>query len=542
MGTTTHTGSPRPAVGSALVAVARTGPHAELSRRAHARYLEGDATGALQQALEATAFVERTDDHLTRWFLTSTACACLRDLGEHDRVVRLARGLLDEIGATSPSWRAKALGLAAHALASSGRTAQAMELVSEGRHLLGTCGHDGYDRMSATLALCIALQPLRVYELADQLLEDLVARQPAYRVYSAGEVALQRAMWGATHELLGDGTTARQHYLVCASRALLSRRAAADDDSERFARVRADVYEAFALERLGDPDAARGLLLGVLEADLRDDYAEHDLAYLTVGRVAVRRGDLPRARQHFERVLRSATRGGRDVWRACALTALAELEVLEHGDHPAVGWLRRHAEDLVGRARAEGAGRDRELAERVVLHRLRESSEQLSRAALVDPLTGLANRRALEEHLQQPVVGRAAVFVDVDHFKAVNDTWSHEVGDAVLRTVAGLLTASCRAEDLVARFGGDEFVVLTRGGAGAARGVAERLHTAVRGHEWAALAPGLCVTVSVGVAPDPGAAGAVASADAALYAAKRAGRDRVVVHEEPTAAQAAASS
>jgi diguanylate cyclase (GGDEF)-like protein len=124
----------------------------------------------------------------------------------------------------------------------------------------------------------------------------------------------------------------------------------------------------------------------------------------------------------------------------------------------------------------------------------------------------------------------SVVFLDVDHFKLVNDTYSHAVGDEVLVRVSSILRQHCRPEDVVIRYGGDEFVVLVLDGAGvaAAEDIARRLHAAVRGTSWDDIAEGLEVTVSVGVArASPRTA--VTTADAALYAAKRGGRDRVVM-------------
>jgi diguanylate cyclase (GGDEF)-like protein len=120
------------------------------------------------------------------------------------------------------------------------------------------------------------------------------------------------------------------------------------------------------------------------------------------------------------------------------------------------------------------------------------------------------------------------VFVDVDQFKLVNDHFSHAVGDEVLRRLAVILRAHCRVNDVLVRYGGDEFVILVFGGGLAAEEVAERLHHAVRHAPWGQVAPGLAVTVSVGVGRPVPAHGAIAAADSALYAAKRAGRDRVV--------------
>jgi diguanylate cyclase (GGDEF)-like protein/PAS domain S-box-containing protein len=159
-----------------------------------------------------------------------------------------------------------------------------------------------------------------------------------------------------------------------------------------------------------------------------------------------------------------------------------------------------------------------------------------------DALTGLLNRRRfLEElELELAVVRRgmrssAAIVLDVDGFKYVNDSLGHQAGDELIRTVAGLLADRLRASDAVARLGGDEFACLLRGtGAKEAEEVARQLLAALRTHRFdAAEDDAIRVTASAGVTglgdAEEGSAEAVLSAaDLALYEGKRAGRDRVV--------------
>lgn len=156
---------------------------------------------------------------------------------------------------------------------------------------------------------------------------------------------------------------------------------------------------------------------------------------------------------------------------------------------------------------------------------------------LTDPLTGLVNRRGLERagavrwrtciRADLPI---ALLAIDIDHFKRVNDVQGHAAGDEILRRLAALLLSSVRGEDVAARLGGEEFLVLCAAPDEGTRVVAERIRSRVEQE----LAP---VTVSVGVrvarprGTDPWPAAlwsAVAEADQALYAAKNAGRNRVV--------------
>lgn len=156
-------------------------------------------------------------------------------------------------------------------------------------------------------------------------------------------------------------------------------------------------------------------------------------------------------------------------------------------------------------------------------------AERRSAQALRDPLTGLPGRRALDDWNRAPGRTHSVVYFDLDHFKRVNDTHGHDVGDDVLRHVARAAHATLRTDDRVLRWGGEEFLLLIRGDAGAARAAAERLQTQLRSHRHPVAG---AITLSCGVAqlaPHETLHGALRRADEALYAAKRAGRDTVEV-------------
>ena len=169
----------------------------------------------------------------------------------------------------------------------------------------------------------------------------------------------------------------------------------------------------------------------------------------------------------------------------------------------------------------------------------RKASEALRKAIACDHLTGLANRRAFFETAELEV-GRwkrqpralSLIMIDVDHFKAVNDTYGHPAGDAVLRGLAATLAATFREVDLVARIGGEEFVVLLPSAelAGAAA-VADRVRRKIEAQVIDAAGVPLRCTVSAGVATMSAdvadLAGLMKRADQALYAAKGSGRNRV---------------
>jgi diguanylate cyclase (GGDEF)-like protein len=172
-------------------------------------------------------------------------------------------------------------------------------------------------------------------------------------------------------------------------------------------------------------------------------------------------------------------------------------------------------------------------------------NSKLEQLATTDPLTGIANRRRMTEQISKELDRArrykhplALLMVDIDHFKRINDTYGHEVGDQAIVAVAGALSAAMRSIDLVARFGGEEFVLLMpEASLETAGGAAERLRETVS-QLCIDVEGGLSIslTISVGVAasypqeaPDSPSA-LLVRADKALYQAKKDGRDRVVLN------------
>jgi diguanylate cyclase len=163
-----------------------------------------------------------------------------------------------------------------------------------------------------------------------------------------------------------------------------------------------------------------------------------------------------------------------------------------------------------------------------------------------DPLTGLFNRRAMDSFIAErrdAPVGSVVAICDIDHFKRVNDTYGHVAGDEVLRQVAGCLRDQVRAQDIIFRYGGEEFlIVFSDVDVTLDAALCERLRCALAEHEITIHGPHtIRVTASFGVATlsDSGDfLSAIVRADAALYRAKDAGRNRVAVAESPTAPSA----
>lgn len=167
--------------------------------------------------------------------------------------------------------------------------------------------------------------------------------------------------------------------------------------------------------------------------------------------------------------------------------------------------------------------------------------KQLYESALRDGLTNSFNRRYFLDRLNGEMKfakrhqsSLALLFLDLDHFKKINDNHGHPAGDRVLAAVATQITSMLRTEDVFARYGGEEFAVVCRGiDLPGAMALADRILAAVRGLRIEHAGRTILVTVSIGVAVDgslPDMQSLIAAADAAMYEAKRQGRNRAISH------------
>lgn len=200
-------------------------------------------------------------------------------------------------------------------------------------------------------------------------------------------------------------------------------------------------------------------------------------------------------------------------------------------------------------ARNERLGRRLEDSARQ-MDALEKQLEEARRDATTDPLTGLMNRRAFDEAVRS-LAGEAMnsgaplalLVIDIDHFKSVNDTWGHAVGDAVLQLVARRLAQRARAEDRPARFGGEEFVILLPGTTlEEAAAIGDSIRADLEAQRLVlrdTQKPIGTVTASLGAAvyePGERLSDWIARADAALYEAKATGRNRLVAMPRASAA------
>ena len=506
------------------------GPLDALCDVAHAFYIDGFAERAVETSRQWVRFTETAGDVLTTRYFRYIEAIALQVLGRDGEAVQTAERLLHELGEErEPVWRAKALSVIAEASARRGHHGRAIAVLAEAGWLLSAIPRGTYGHLSASMAVGLALRSVNLLEEADLVLAGIkLGASPSVEILVAQELALLSAYWGASLNLIGRHAEAAEHFARSASRARrMVSRARADGDPSMAAR--GEVIEAYATMHLFDVGLAAARASDARHRFVpRLELVETHLLNQVLARAAMDRRDYAEAHRLLMDLIEGAQGAGRDVWVATGRWALAELYEAQLGTHPAVGLMRAVAGTAMERVWAEREGRFAALQARHQVRELTAETRRMGRAVLQDPLTGLGNRRMLAETLATGPDHRWAVFVDVDDFKSINDTFSHAVGDEVLIVLAEILRAESREQDVVVRYGGDEFLILPSGPDEGAHAMAERVHAAVASWDWEALRPGLHVTVSLGVGPslreasDPWAA-----ADAALTAAKRLGRNRV---------------
>jgi diguanylate cyclase (GGDEF)-like protein len=524
-----------------VVAYPDTGPFDRAPAAAHLLLVTGWRDAAVSVCRQALPIARGLGDVVSCLFLEYILGQAELELDRPDEAARTARRLMQVVGpGGNQFWWAKGLALLAAAEVDRGHIVPALNALAEALAIVEAEPPRRYHHVSASSAVSGVLVRLLLFESAAEL--TAAAARGAVRgsrsqmlgpptaVLLVRRLAELHALWAGQLELLGDHREAVAHHLATVSAALWMRRLALAAGNDALAGC-ALAVEAFATERLAEPGLAQARARAALAAaDHPDAHIEWLPGRLALARAAAAEGQLVQARQLLREVDRAAAPRHRDVWAGVVQVAAAEVEALAESrdgeEHPASLLWREIAASGLRRMWQERDTRFSDLRHRILRRELAERSARTSRELLVDPLTGLGNRRLLERELEDSVAG-AALFLDVDNFKRVNDLCGHAVGDEVLRRLAAVLRSCCRTGDVLVRYGGDEFVVLLEDDTTAGR-LGRRIMTQVRHEDWPTVTGGWEVTVSVGVARAGTVLSALRRSDEALRVAKQAGRDLMV--------------
>jgi diguanylate cyclase len=283
---------------------------------------------------------------------------------------------------------------------------------------------------------------------------------------------------------------------------------------------------AVALAKTGKHEQALALI-GKLLIPMREAGQWHEarLLHLAHGVALRAMGEPAAARRELLAADELAVLPNQQLIFRYELAALAAQETPGPATQTMLATVRSQLE-LLWRLRLDRRTMLRQARRRVELEAARARADIV---ATSDALTGLGNRRMFD--LRIDGLRDALLLMDVDHFKAINDDFSHVVGDRVLSEIAAVLRAQSRPGDIPIRLGGDEFAMFLTGDVLSAAALSERIRQVVLGRDWAAIAPGLSVTVSMGLAASAeGLSGRELydRADRRLYEAKNAGRNRLI--------------
>lgn len=317
------------------------------------------------------------------------------------------------------------------------------------------------------------------------------------------------------------------------------------------------------MAKSGRATEAEGLYRQALElAESSDAGLYEDEAREAYGKFLLEAGRPGEAVSQFQRMVDIAQEGGTNQYLTSALSQLGAAQEAAGLHEDALATMKQlvqiqdRLENEPARSSFEAEVTELELSlERQVElvsatasalveanRRLAEQARDLQTLAATDHLTSLWNRRHFMEKLEAALHGSRSndgrgfslLFLDIDGFKAVNDRFGHEAGDLVLQRLSGILQASVRTTDVVARWGGEEFAVLLPGAdLAAAERVVSKVQAAITGQSWPEICPDLKVTISAGLISgddhrNASADDIIGLVDRLLYAAKAAGRNQVV--------------
>ncbi|WP_306204246.1 GGDEF domain-containing protein [Actinoplanes sp. RD1] len=505
------------------VVVQPHGPWAGLALEVHDLTIQGRHAETLAGADRAEWTATLLGDLRTVRSIRLARMYALTALGRLQEALSVGERLVADSSMCGPrATDAKILADTAEVLIRMGRTDDGLLHLARALLVLDTVPTGSVRRLSAMSSLCEAARAAELFELADECLRGPVDALDFSDIYRSS-FDLQRAEllleWGLRLEQVGRSAEAARLYAT--SVALLEHWT----DRLPGAPLAAALLAA-GLAKTGRPDEATKIV-GDLLVPLRAAGQHHEARLLHLAHALVLRadGDLRGARRELVAADELAVQPSQRLLFKYELASLAAAQLPDEAAQPLLAALDAHAQ-VLWQLRLDRRKMLQQAYRRVELEAARTRADH---AATSDPLTGLGNRRLFDRRLAVPA--GALLLIDVDRFKSINDDFSHSVGDRVLAEIAAVLRTHCRRDDDVAiRFGGDEFAMFLTATAPDARRIAERVRAVLLTRDWTAIAPGLRVTVSMGLATGrPGEPGHLLydRADAQLYAAKRAGRNRL---------------
>lgn len=410
--------------------------------------------------------------------------------------------------------------------------------------------HPRYTLGNALNATSIALARLDLYELAIAWLERLheVADEladPMLQTLFAFNGGWLHLIWAFELDLVGQAEDAARHYRDTLA-AFASAPAGVDDVEESSWPDEVVLQSCAARVMLGEGDSVLAELERAMDSVLRTERHEAMLiGHLALARGHANVGNLNTALDRAEKACEIGDGLPRvQVLVSRAYWEYADLLHRQQANAESPPPFERLARRLIRERWDERRARVLAFEERVNAERVRDEQRRRAAAYLSDPLTGVGNRRLVEIRLPELLVDAEAmrrslvvVFIDLDNLKSVNDEISHLAGDDLLRELAQELRAALSADDVLARFGGDEFViVLPDRTAKEAFEVVDELRHRIQIRSWNCLPGERRVEMSAGLAESWASATRtqlLAAADEALLRAKREGKNRVEVRAHP---------
>ncbi|GIE74084.1 diguanylate cyclase [Actinoplanes philippinensis] len=508
------------------VLVSPYGAYAGLALHVHDLTIRGHHTETLSAADEAEAILTQLGDRRTHRISRLGRMYALNALGRLDEALQIGEELIaDQESLGGPkATDAKILADVARVLIHLGRIDDGLHHVASAMALLDVAPRKGPRYFSAMSSLGEAARSADLFELSDEAmrrcLESFDSPDVLYR--SAAELTHTELWveWALRLEQVGRDEEAAG--LISRSTAVLEFWL-----KEGLESPLGTALLAVCHAKSGRIDEALAIIDELLpRMHAAGQHHESRLLHLAQGLAMRATGQWRAAHREFRAGLQLAALKAERLLFQYELAVTAALEVPGEATQAMLEALRTHVEAL-WQLRLDRRTMLRQAYRRVELEAARTSADL---AAASDALTGLGNRRMFDRRINTVVDGGTLLLIDVDHFKDINDRYSHGVGDRVLGEIAAVLRSHCRHDEVAIRFGGDEFALFLATGEAEARKVAERIRRVIQARDWNTIMPGLKVTLSMGLAAcRPGEAGRELydRADAHLYVAKRSGRDQL---------------